>query len=121
MPNRPPISRHIHIVIAYPKHQARIGIVVWRIDDVGERGEHGFAVGDGVAELAAPDGALREGGEVEAGHDAEVVAAAFEGAEEGGVGGGVGIGEVAGGEGNLEGGLEKDEWGLLRREEILRS
>ena len=103
VPNRPSVVRRIDIVITHPEYQTRVRIVVWRVDDVVERGERGFAVVDGVSELSAPDGALREGGEVEAGYDAKVVAAAFEGAEQRRVGCGVGVGQVAGGEDDLMG------------------
>ena len=51
--------------------------------------------GPGVGYEAAPELALGEGFEVEAGYDAEVVGAAFEGFEEVGVGGGVGVDDVA--------------------------
>ena len=53
----------------------------------GEGGGEGGGGGYGVGEGAAPHAALGVGFEVEAGDDAEVVAAAAEGEEEGWVGG----------------------------------
>lgn len=58
---------------------------------------------------AAPEGALGEGAHGEAGYDAEVVEAAFEGAEERGVGGAVCVDDGAGGEDDLGG---VSEWRL---------
>ena len=61
-----------------------------------------LAGGDVLANEAAPELALLEGFHVDAGDDAEVAGAAFEGFEEVGVGFGVGVDDLAGGEDDFE-------------------
>lgn len=74
------------------------------MDEGVEGSDKGGSGADGVGDGAAPHGALRVGFEVEAGDDAEVVAAAAEGEVEGWVGGAVDV---------CYGGVGEDELGVF--------
>lgn len=82
------------VVVGEVEDQRRVLVGVaggGRVYEGVESGDQGGGGADGVGDGAAPHWALGVGLEVEAGNDAEVVAAAAEGEEEGGVGGAVDV------------------------------